>query len=71
MNTKKLQERLLLIAEAQEKINHLKVACVFTTDLGALNLLQKIVSELQQMISEHLKLSEELQLCKSFRKKKR
>ena len=71
MHTGKLQERLLLIAEAQEKINRLKVACIFTTDLGALNLLQKTVIELQEMISENLKLSKELQMCKSFRKKKR
>ena len=71
MNTKKLQERLCLIAEAQGKINHLKLACVFTTDLGALNLLQKTVTELQEIISENLKLSKELQLCQSFRKKKR
>ena len=71
MNIEKLHERLLLIAEAQEKIKHLKVACIFTTDLGALSLLQKTVIELQEIISENLKLSKELQLCKSFRKKKR
>jgi uncharacterized membrane protein (DUF106 family) len=66
MKPKKLQKRLALISRANAKISYLKEANVFTTDLEALNILQEMVSELQETISENLKLSKEMQISKSL-----
>tara|TARA_R110000824_G_scaffold70719_8_gene181284 strand:- start:558 stop:785 length:228 start_codon:yes stop_codon:yes gene_type:complete len=66
MKTEKLQMRLALISRANEKISYLEDACVFTTDLEALQILQEMVKELQETISENLKLSKEIQINKTL-----
>ena len=66
MKAEKFQMRLALISRANEKIDYLKDACVFTTDLEALRILEEVVKELQETISENLKLSKEMQINKSL-----
>ena len=62
MKNRKLQRRLDLLNETRQKISRMKVANVFTLDVNALNLLQRLSDELQDMLSENLGLQKKLKV---------
>ena len=59
---KPAQERLTLLMEAREKIAQMKKINVFTMDLSALRMLEKLTAEFQELMLENLKLQKELKV---------
>ena len=59
---KPVQRRLVLLDEAQKKIEQMKKINVFIMDVGALGLLEKLTAEFQELMLENLKLQKELKV---------
>ena len=65
------QTRLDLLMRAREYAKRMKNGSVFVTDFKALHLLNELISQMQDMLAENLKLQTELKLEKTLGKTKK
>ena len=68
--TEQVQKRLALLVEARRYAEKMRRGPAFITDFKAMRLLNEMIEEMQEMISENLKLKEDLKTQKIFKKKK-
>jgi len=65
---KTIHERLTLLSRAQEHSNKMFKGPAFATDFAAMRLIDELVAEMQQLLSENLELEENLKSRKVFKK---
>tara|TARA_R110000824_G_scaffold223032_6_gene410790 strand:+ start:940 stop:1161 length:222 start_codon:yes stop_codon:yes gene_type:complete len=67
---KTMQERLALLMEARKYSEKMQKGSVFVTDFVAMGLMKEMTLVIQEMLSENLKLREQLKTQKAFKNKK-
>ena len=68
---KNIQKTLTLITEAREYSTKMQKGSVFVTDFKAMQLINCLLKEMQEMLSENLRLEEQLKSEVAFRKTKK
>tara|TARA_Y100000034_G_C6636863_1_gene278259 strand:+ start:120 stop:347 length:228 start_codon:yes stop_codon:yes gene_type:complete len=67
----KFQERLKLLNEARERVVFMRNKNVFVLDVGAMEMLERLSDEFQNLLTENVSLQKEIKLLKVFGSKKK
>ncbi len=71
MKNPKFQERLKLLNEARERVVFMRNKNVFVLDVGAMEMLERLSDEFQNLLTENVSLQKEIKLLKVFGSKKK
>ena len=68
---KNLKKRIALLTEARQHAAKMQKGSVFVTDFKAVQLINRLVEEMQNILSENLRLEEQLKTKVTFSKEKK